>query len=73
MVKDILIQYKKDQKRTYLMMTAIFLNLFIKTYVVGTHLNCTNKSAGLYCPIFLIVETDQKENLPYLPHILYST
>ena len=35
------IHYKKDQKRTYLMMTMrIFLTFFTKAYAVGTHLNC---------------------------------
>ena len=35
------IHYKKDQKRTYLMMTMrFFLTFFKKAYVVGTHLNC---------------------------------
>ena len=39
------IHYKKDQKRTYLMMTMpFFLIFFIKEYVVGTHLNCIDKS-----------------------------
>ena len=37
--------YKKDQKRTYLMIIIrFFLTFFIKAYVVGTHLNCINKS-----------------------------
>ena len=37
---------KKDQKRTYLMtiMQFSFLIFFIKAYVVGTHLNCIDKS-----------------------------
>ena len=35
------LHYKKDQKRTYLMMTMrIFLTFFTKAYVVGTRLNC---------------------------------
>ena len=39
------IHYKKDQKRTYLMMTMpFFLIFFIKAYVVGTRLNCIDKS-----------------------------
>ena len=39
------IHYKKDQKRTYLMMTMpFFLIFFIKAYDVGTHLNCIDKS-----------------------------
>ena len=39
------IHYKKDQKRTYLMMTMpFFLNFFTKAYVVGTHLNCIDLS-----------------------------
>ena len=42
-IKDTL---KKDQKRTYLMMIMrfFFLIFFIKAYVVGTHLNCMDKS-----------------------------
>ena len=36
---------KKDQQRTYLMMFMPFFQIFfIKTYVVGTHLNCIDKS-----------------------------
>ena len=36
--------YKKDQKRTYLMMTMrFFLTFFTKAYVVGTHLNCIDE------------------------------
>ena len=39
------IHYKKDQKRTYLMMTMrFFLTFFTKAYVVGTHLNCIDLS-----------------------------
>ena len=39
------IHYKKDQKTTYLMMIMrFFLIFFIKAYVVGTHLNCIDKS-----------------------------
>ena len=39
------IHYKKDQKRTYLMMIMqFFLTFFIKAYVVGAHLNCIDKS-----------------------------
>ena len=39
------IHYKKDQKGTYLMMTMPFFLIFlIKAYVVGTHLNCIDKS-----------------------------
>ena len=39
------IHYKKDQKRTHLMMTMwFFLTFFTKAYVVGTHLNCTDLS-----------------------------
>ena len=39
------IHYKKDQKRTYLMMTTrFFLTFFTKAYVVGTHLNCIDLS-----------------------------
>ena len=35
-----LLFYKKDQKRTYLMITMrFFLTFFTKAYVVGTHLN----------------------------------
>ena len=36
----------KDQQRPYLVMFMrfFFLILFIKTYVVGTHLNCIDKS-----------------------------
>ena len=40
-INQLRIHYKKDQKRTYLMMTMpFFLIFFIKAYVVGTHLNC---------------------------------
>ena len=42
---------KKDQQRTNLMifkgfffMFFFFLNLFLKAYVVGNHLNCIDKS-----------------------------
>ena len=39
------IHYKRDQKKTYLMMIMqFFLIFFINAYVVGTHLNCINKS-----------------------------
>ena len=39
------IHYKKDQKRTYLMMImGFFLTFFIKAYVVGAYLNCIDKS-----------------------------
>ena len=39
------LHYKKDQKRTYLMMTMrFFLTFFTKAYVVGTHLNCIDLS-----------------------------
>ena len=39
------IHYKKDQKRTYLMMIIqFFLTFFIKAYVVGARLNCIDKS-----------------------------
>ena len=39
------IHYKKDQKRTYLMMIMrFFLTFFTKAYVVGTHLNCIDLS-----------------------------
>ena len=39
------IHYKKDQKRTYLMMIMqFFLTFFIKAYVVRAHLNCIDKS-----------------------------
>ena len=39
------IHYKKDQKKTYLMtIMHFFLIFFIKVYVVGTHLNCIDKS-----------------------------
>ena len=35
------IHYKKDQKRTYLIMIMrFFLIFFIKAYCKGTHLNC---------------------------------
>ena len=38
------IHYKKDQKRTYLMIMRFFLTFFTKAYVVGTHLNCIDLS-----------------------------
>ena len=39
------IHYKKDQKRTYLMIIIrFFLTFFIKAYVVGARLNCIDKS-----------------------------
>ena len=39
------VHYKKDQKRTYIMMTMrFFLTFFTKAYVVGTHLNCIDLS-----------------------------
>ena len=42
------IHIKKDQKRTYLMMTMrFFLTFFIKAYVVSTHLNCIDLSMQL--------------------------
>ena len=38
------IHYKKDQKRTSLMMVMRFFLIFsLKAYVMGTHLNCINK------------------------------
>ena len=44
------IHYKKDQKRTYLMMTMrFFLTFFTKAYVVGTHLNCINLLMQSWC------------------------
>ena len=46
MIKYVPIPIKDDQKRTYLMMIMrfFFLIFFIKAYVVGTHLNCIDKS-----------------------------
>ena len=39
------IHYKKDQKRTYLMIIIqFFLTSFIKAYVMGARLNCIDKS-----------------------------
>ena len=39
------IHYKKDQKRTCLMMTMrFFLTFFTRAYVMGTHLNCIDLS-----------------------------
>ena len=37
------IHYKKDQKKD-LLDDDLFLIFFIKAYVVGTHLNCIDKS-----------------------------
>ena len=39
------IHYKKIRKKTYMMMMIMrFFIFFIKAYVVGTHLNCIDKS-----------------------------